>query len=241
MSGRDERDESEAPMDRPEESPELRGMLEPLRDYHEPGETPREEMWQAIVARIRDGAAEPRAHPIERARRRRVRPGPWLGWAAAASVVLLIGVAVGRSTAPEAPAPSEGPVAVVPSTDVQSAAGLDMAVRGHLGRTESLLTAVRSDGRQGRVDPAAAAWARGLLTQTRLLLDARAGGDPALIGLLQDLELVLAEILVVAEAGSMEGPRAQAELDLVLQALELSSLLPRLQAACPQGCMMPAV
>ena len=253
---------------------ELGEMLGPLRGYHEPGETPREEMWTAIVARIRSEAvvpgllAEPlagepaagdpsageprsgeswaveaRVRPIERARRKLARPMPWLGWAAAASVVLLIGVAVGRSTAPDASAPdgpgasAAGSVTAGPGSGAGApTAGLDAAVRRHFGRSESLLTVVRSDGRQGLVDPAAAAWAGDLLTQTRLLLDARAGGDPALVALLQDLELVLAEIVMVSQAGTLDAERTATELDLVLRALELSSVLPRMQAACPRGC-----
>ncbi|HUF76006.1 MAG TPA: hypothetical protein VMM35_06995 [Longimicrobiales bacterium] len=277
------RPRGETPGETPEETVgetvELGEMLEPLRSYHQPGETPREEMWHAIVTRLRSEAAasgtsvvpeapvgEPEApkapageagvHSIARARprlarapARLARPVPWLGWAAAASVALLVGIAVGRSTAPGAPGAPDTPLAAVPaaasdagaSAPTAVTAGLDLAVRGHLGRTESLLAAVRSDGRQGRLDPGAAAWARGLLTQTRLLLDARTGGDPALRALLQDLELVLAEIVVVSQAGSLDGARAQTELDLVLQALELGSLLPRLQAACPRGCTTPSV
>ena len=263
--------------DRPDDSAELGDLLEPLRRYHEPGVTPREEMWTSIVAQIRSEAAaptagtdalaaiptgdasagptdrpaaEPPVHSIEQhardahPRRRLARPMPWLGWAAAASVVLLVGIALGRSTVPQVPAPAETPVAAAPdAADAGGSApatGLDVAVRRHLGRSESLLTTVRSDGRQGRLDPSAAAWARGLLTQTRLLLDARAGGDPAIVALLEDLELVLAEIVVVAGSGSPDGAREQAELDLMLRALELGSLLPRLQSECPRGCAAPA-
>lgn len=226
-------------------------MSRALRRYHEPGETPREEMWQAIVGRIRDEAGAPTAMPeSEPSRRppekdlagaRSHRSTPWLRWAAAASVVLLVGVALGRSTAPVTPTDSPGaPLATPPLAGaVERSGGMDAAVRAHLGRTESLLTAVRSDGRQGQLDPTAAGWARGLLTQTRLLLDARAGGDPALIALLEELELVLAGIVLVGESGSMEEPRARVELDLVLETLELGALLPRLQAECSRGCAAP--
>ena len=223
-----------------DDASELEHMLRPLRGYHEPGETPREQMWEAIVARIRSGAAE--VHPIERARPKLGRPLPWLGWAAAASVVLFIGIAVGRSTAPEATTPPEPSLAAAPGDGASPATtGFDFAVRGHLGRTESLLTGVRSDGRQGRVDPAAAAWAGGLLTQTRLLLVLRQDADPAMVALLEDLELVLAQIVVMAQTGADDGERARTELDLVLQALDAGSVLPRLQAACPAGCTTPEV
>lgn len=220
-------------------------MREALRRYHEPGETPREEMWQAIVGRVRAESGASTATPEnDLARPRSDGHVPWLHWAAAASAVLLVGVALGRSTAPDAlTTDGLGAPAAAPALAgvVVGSGGLDVVVRGHLGRTESLLTAVRSDGRQGRLDPTAADWARGLLTQTRLLLDARAGGDPALVALLEELELVLAGIVLVAESGSLDEPRARAELDLVLETLELGALLPRLQAACSRGCVASEV
>jgi len=208
--------------------------------YHAPTETPREEMWRAIEAGMRaggplaeasaDGGGEVAAGggdvvdlAAERARRSPARP---MMWAAAAAAVLVLGIGIGRGTAPvvvEAP-----PVA---ARDAGS--GLAMAAREHLGRTESLLTMVRADARTGALDPATSRWARELLAETRLLLDAQTGGDPAMDELLQDLELVLVQIVGVTELGAGGDPRASTELDLALRGLEEGEVLPRIQAALP--------
>jgi hypothetical protein len=242
-----------------DEAPEMRAILGALRrGTAEPRQAPREEMWAEITARIRSEGigpamvadSVPATHPEETPvvplgpRRVAYRRARWLRLAAAASVVLLVGIALGRSTAPVGTAPEAlGPTAAGLADGAAGAPGrgLDPALRGHLGRSESLLAVVRSDGRQGRIDPTASTWARGLLTQTRLLLDARAGGDPALVALLQDLELVLAEIVMAAESGPLDGPRARAELDLLLAGLEAGGILSRLSAACPNGCVRPEV
>jgi hypothetical protein len=94
---------------------------------------------------------------------------------------------------------------------------------------------VRADARMGTLDPALAEWAGGLLSQTRLLIDARRSGDPTLEDLLQDLELVLIQIVGAAETGSMDEVRARLELELALRSLEDGEMLPRIQAVLPTG------
>jgi hypothetical protein len=111
---------------------------------------------------------------------------------------------------------------------------LDFAALEHLGRSESLLAMVRADAREGRVDPAVAPWARNLLVETRLLLDARRGADPTLDGLLAELELVLTQIVGVTETGSDEG-RMRTELDLTVGGMDEREVLTRIRAAIPTG------
>jgi len=84
---------------------------------------------------------------------------------------------------------------------------------------------VRSDG-QERL---ASATARGLLATNRLLLDSPAGTDPRLKFLLQDLELVLAQIAQLAPEGRSE------DLKLITDGLEQDGMMVRLRSAVPAG------
>ena len=146
----------------------------------------------------------------------------------AAAAVLAFGVGLGRMTKPI----SVETASVTPARTEVSSASLTLAAREHLGRTESLLTMVRTDARAGRVDPSMARWATGLLSQTRLLID-QDGSDPAVNDLLLDLELLLIQIVGVSETGSTEDARARIELELALRSLEEGEVLPRIQAVLP--------
>ena len=70
-------------------------------------------------------------------------------------------------------------------------------------------------------------WAKGLLSNTRLLLDSPAGDDPRRAKLLQDLELVLAQIVQLA-------PDARAEdRQLVEGSIQQALVMTRLRTAIP--------
>jgi len=214
-------------------------LLTDLRDgYNAPPETPRDEMWSAIQARLgapgaasRGGTGSVDAEVLSmaearRARMRRIRKP--LGWASAAAAILVLGLGIGRATAP----------GVGPETVVAAAANpevLRVAAVEHLIRTESLLTLVRADARAGRIEPAVASWARGLLAQTRLLLDAQGEADPVMADLLEDLELVLAQIVGAANADEGDQARVRSELNLALDGIEDHEVLPRIQAVIPAG------
>jgi hypothetical protein len=217
------------------------------RRYNDPPETPREDMWHAIVARIREEGAPSlddvevsHAVSLDAVRARRRWPAA-RGWAAAAAV-LTVGIALGRATAPAPTGPIEtadatGPVDDAPAAAVggrPAATALDFAAFQHLGRSESLLAMVRADAREGRIDPAVAPWARNLLMQTRLLLDVRHGVDPTLDGLLAELELVLSQIVGATDAGADEG-RMRTELDLTIGGMDEREVLTRIRAAIPTG------
>ena len=252
-------------MTRSERDYELEELLRRARAlYHEPGEPPREEMWRAIAAGLAeartqdvpvreglapDGSALERSLPkgaadgpparvvaLADARRRRAaqpRPRPaW--WGAAAAAVLVLGIGIGRMSAPAADGASDVATVLEPEP-AEAASELGFAAREHLGRTESLLTVVRADARDGHIDPEVGAWARGLLSQTRLLMDARRDADPAVQRLLEDLELVLVQIAAVGGVSSPDGARAGTELELALQSLEEGEVLSRLHAAIPFG------
>jgi hypothetical protein len=202
-------------------------LLTGLREgYNPPPQTPREEMWAIIQSRL--GAAPGSAvHSMDEARRDRVRRlyRP-LAWVTAAAALLVLGLGIGRMTAPEGgPAPA---VAAARDPDVLRTASLD-----HLVRTETLLTLVRADARAGRVEPSLSDWARGLLSQTRLLIDAQGDSDPAMRRLLEDLELVLVQIVGVANENDNDPARVRSELNLALDGIEERDILPRIQAVIP--------
>ncbi len=102
-----------------------------------------------------------------------------------------------------------------------------------LGQAEMLLTSFRAESRaRGSVDPQVAEWAGDILSSTRLLLDSPAGRDPKLRGLLEDLELVLAQIVQLREVPASARP---GDADLIDHALQQRDLLPRLRTAVPAG------
>lgn len=219
-------------------------ILERIRGtYNVPGPVPREEMWTAISARIGGGVTpstgpEASADGVDlnavrdrKAAARAAASGAHrvLGWAVAAAALVVFGVGIGRMTAP-------GGVEVASVAPAKSAAakeGLALAAREHLGETESFLTMVRAEAHGGGVDPATTEWARGLLAQTRLLLDTNEVQDQAVGELLLDLELVLAQIVEASDSG-VDNERARTELDLALRGMEEGEVLPRLQAVLPQ-------
>ncbi|MHB1192294.1 MAG: hypothetical protein ACYC6F_04530 [Longimicrobiales bacterium] len=211
------------------------GLTRLLREeYNPPPEAPRDEMWAAVEARLEP--REARVVPLGEARSRRAarlhRP---LAWAAAAAAVLVVGVGIGRMTAPLAPPVAEAPAGAPEGADPGI---LRVAAVEHLGRTEALLRMVRADGASGRVDPAVGMWARSLLTETRLLMDARQGQDPAMGELLEDLELVLVQIVGVTEAAGGDQGRAREELTLTLDGMEQREVLSRIQAVVPPGARL---
>ncbi len=187
-------------------------LKDAAKSYHAPHPTPREEMWKRIEATRRN------RHVIE------IRP--WMRWALAAAAVLVIGIGIGRWTAHQ-PAALNAPV-VASADSVRSDVAYQVAAQQYLTRTEVLLTDFRTQSARGRLDPQFVAAARDLLTTTRLMLDSPAANDPRLQPLLEDLELVLAQITQLpAEPG-----RAN-EMNWINQGLNQRSVLTRLRTATP--------
>ncbi len=69
-----------------------------------------------------------------------------------------------------------------------------------------------------------------MLTETRLLLDSPAGADPAIRALLEDLELVLAQLVRIGEGSTPQG-----DLALIEGAVRERQLLHRIRAILPPG------
>ena len=191
------------------------------RGYNEPPETPREVMWERIVAA--------RAEEAERAEGRfrgfrSVRP---VRLAAGIAAVLVLGIGLGRLTVRQ---PGPGPASTAVSKAAPAnAAAYRLATTEHLSQAEAFLTLFRVSVRGSGDERLATATARQLLATNRLLLDSPAASDTRIRLLLQDLELVLAEI---AQLSSQ--PRS-GELDLITEGMEQGGLLSRLRTAVPAG------
>ena len=157
--------------------------------------------------------------------------GPVIGMAA----TLLIGIGIGRFTVnPVVPMPgdpivaSAAPAASAPpgtANESEDIAGPYRAVTSrYLGQTVALLVSLPSS-RDFNADGKMVERAGELLSTTRLLLDSPAAEDPELKVLLDDLELVLAQVV------RLSSRRHDQEMELITDALEERDVLPRLQNA----------
>ena len=200
---------------------ELDRALNSVREtYRVPPEPPLETMWTAIDERL---MSTPSRWSLPR------RGAPWalIGLAAAASLVM--GVSVGRWTAQPGAASTAVPIASVASPAEgqlvsEIAAPLQRTATNYLGETEALLRDVEG-GSQGRYGPQAST----LLATTRLLLDSPAATDGRLRELLEDLELILAQIATLRSSGSPA--HRQEELNMIRNALAERDVVPRVRTA----------
>jgi hypothetical protein len=107
----------------------------------------------------------------------------------------------------------------------QIPAAFRIVTQDHFRHVETFLTVFESEAAQGTVEEMPAI-ARSLLENTRLLMDSPAGRDARMAALLDDIELVLAQI------ASYEG-KDRSELRLIEQGIERRGLLLKLHAAVP--------
>jgi len=188
-------------------------------DTLRPPPVPREEIWARIQAARAAGAApKPVVHRL-RVQRRVFEVV--LGLAA----MLALAFGLGRWSA--RPEPAAAPIAAAPAQPAAGAAER-VAATEYLGRAEVFLTGFRAAARSGRPDSSASAEARRLLGTARLLLDSRAAQDVRLHALLEDLELVLAEISQLPAA-------PHDDVKLITEGLDRRGTLGRLRSAVPAG------
>jgi hypothetical protein len=160
---------------------------------------------------------------------RRSRSSP--GWGAvgiAAAVALIAGVLGGRYSARPAPLPvaaTAARLAPLPASQASTTDPDQLAMSELLGRTAVLLAALPSDNAAREVDPGITIEGARLLTITRLLLDSPAGSDVRLHNLLQDLELVLAQV------ARLEPRHSSDEMHFIQTALDEHDIVPRLRSA----------
>ena len=183
-----------------------------VRDLDLVPETPTEEIWAGIEA----------------ARRYRQPGSGWrrqaFGWGLGLAASLAIGIAIGRAwTAPPVGGSMEA-AGTVGVGDERAPTVIRVATADHMARTEALLAAFPADARGDRAQEVAA-WASQLLLDTRLLLDSPASADPELAPLLDDLELVLAQI------ASLRGEDAQDDIRLIEDGIQQNRILARVRQA----------
>jgi len=200
-------------------------IAEQAHAYHRSDYVPREEMWAAIEATRRSRTLRPITPRVT-----------WLAWGVGIAAVLAAGVGIGFMMANQLGEGEPAPVAT--GTDRPAGTGrqelpvstaLAVATTKHLTQTETFLSLFRDAVRSGTNSPYAGATARTLLATNRLLTDSRITEDAALRELLQDLELVLAQISQLQD-DSWEG-----ETELITDGIEQRAVLTRLQTVVPAG------
>jgi hypothetical protein len=144
----------------------------------------------------------------------------------AAAAALVVGLLGGRYSARAlAPGAAVAPLASVPASGTSAADPNQRAMSELLGRTAVLLAALPSDNAALEVDPGITTEGARLLTITRLLLDSPVGSDVLLHNLLQDLELVLAQV------ARLEPRHHRDEMHFIQTALDEHDIVPRLRSA----------
>jgi len=205
---------------------------EALRGYRVPPEPPLDEMWDAIETRHFGPAVVSLADRTPArggaARRWRLGAPSWSVLVVGMAATLLLGIGVGRMSHSIAPVYTAANDVDGGRYDYWTAntEPYRQATSEYLGETVALLTSLPAAARDGQPDARFVTQAGELLSTTRLLLDSpAAASDPRLKNLLEDLELVLAQLSrLPAEHG---GP----ELNLITEALVQRDVVPRLRSA----------
>lgn len=193
-------------------------LREAAKDYNPPPPVPRAEMWQRIEA-ARRGAA---VTPIRRA-------APWR-MPLAVAALLLLGVAIGRVTSPRpttstnTPAGAPAASAAVPNTERGTVANR-LVTDDLLSQAETFLTEFNTQAAAEDFSVKA----KDLLITTRLLLDSKRRADAPTRKLLEDLELVLAQI------ATLDPEDQRQERGFIADGLAQNQLRSRLRNAIPSG------
>lgn len=196
------------------------------KDYNAPVTPPSDAIWSAIEGDVAKAIRPAQIKPFPQRR-------TWIIVATGIAATLMLGVAVGRWSATTSPVRTGlTPIAVRPAAtttdDSTRNAAYERAVTlSHLADAEVFLTVVRSDLKAGRSDAERAARSRDLLVRTRLLLGASADRSPAVEQLLEDLELLLAEIAALPKS------RPSMDLRLLDETMREGNVLPRIRATLP--------
>jgi hypothetical protein len=204
-----------------EREDKLDAMLrEAARDYHAPPIAPKQEMWERIQSALSEGRKVGRSESVLA-----FRPAarPFIRLVLGIAALLMIGVAIGRLTAPAEP----GRVAVVAPAEPRERGEVaaQLVATQHFGQVETFLTEFNT--RQAGEDFPAKA--KDLLSTTRLLLDSKRLTDLRTRKLLEDLELVLIQIATLDPNDRRE------ERDFITDGLAQNQLRTRLRNAIPAG------
>jgi hypothetical protein len=113
----------------------------------------------------------------------------------------------------------------IPDDVNSSAIAYRLAVVDHVAGSEAMITAFRTSARRGDVDVQLAKWSRDLLGETRLLESSAPSDDATMKRLLEDLELVLAQIVQYTNRGT----HAPDDLDLIEQSIRRRAVMSNLR------------
>lgn len=191
-----------------------------VRKYNDPPELKTadlEAMWQVVESAAFE---EQRATPtvVDRFSMARLLP---------LAATLVIGIGIGRfalpATEPVSPAVDVASLSMTDSVSLEEP--YHSTTSRYLGQAVALLASLPAEVREGRTNEPYMGRAHDLLLTTRLLMDSPAAAEPRFRTLLEDLELVLAQVVRLQSAESSE------ELELIRQALEQRDVLPRLRSA----------
>ena len=155
------------------------------------------------------------------------RSPSWRTFSLGLAATLVIGVGLGRLSMKQLAAPTEAAPAVAAASSesaTPASNAYDKVASELLGRTVVLLTSLPAEARNSSGERFSNQ-AIELLTSTRLLLDSPAASDVRFKDLLEDLELVLAQIAM------LQSGRTRQEIDLITDALEERDVVPRLRSA----------
>jgi hypothetical protein len=192
-------------------------------DYRAGGPPPADEIWDRIEPDVADA--------IGAARRSGRRTRLWLVAGAALAAAMVVGVGIGRWIGPRTPGSRDaGHLVATRADSVRRIEHLRTTAYDHLGETELFLTEVRADMRVGRGNTERSERSRELLARTRLLLQSREQQSPSVTRLLEDLELLLAEIAALPDSGQQ--PSA-ADATLLEETLTRNDILPRIRTTVP--------
>jgi hypothetical protein len=184
-------------------------MRDAARTYNRPpDEAPTAEMWEAI----RDAEREARG-PSK-------KPRALLVPAMRAAALLFVGIGLGRASAVFSSQTSAAAMARVRAEDPYR-----FATNAYLGETANVLFTLPTEMPASQAGTDIAPRAEALLRQTRLLLDSPAAADSNTRALLEDLEVVLAQL------NRLNASRQQLELDLLNSSLQHRAVLSRLRTA----------
>lgn len=153
------------------------------------------------------------------------RKPSWVVYSIGLAATLVMGVGIGRLSMKTESTPSVATATTPDSNTASAASAYDKAATELLGRTVVLLTSLPDEARSKGSGEHFSTQAIELLTSTRLLLDSPAASDVRFKNLLEDLELVLAQIAM------LQSGRTRQEIDLITDAVEERDVVPRIRSA----------
>lgn len=190
-------------------------LADAQRSYRAPPVAPLDAIWSRVEAE---------AFVVQPAKR---APG-WRVFAGAIAATLVFGVLIGRASAASdfavsfASKPAATPAQLASTS---AAAPYQRTMQEFLGSTAVLIAALPANGRPGTNDTKLTEQARALLGTARLLLDSPVGKDQRTKDLLEDLELVLAQV------ARLQSQRPGEALTMINEALEERDVVPRIRTA----------